>query len=208
WRSTRWTQASSTPPWHAPRATRNNAAGTWCAHGSTAPTGSASARRGTAAPAAALPGGPMPCSPARATPATPPSGSSPPRRATPRPGPVPRPPPGPPEPYSGPTMSTAAPAQPAAAAPPAATGPSAPRGTYQVRTFGCQMNVHGSERLTGMLETAGYTAAPADADPRRGEVDVVVFNTCAVRENADNKLYGTLGALRPAKAANPGLQIG
>ena len=104
-------------------------------------------------------------------------------------------------------MSTAATAQLADAAPPAATGPSTPRGTYQVRTFGCQMNVHDSERLTGMLETAGYTAAPADADPRRGEVDVVVFNTCAVRENADNKLYGTLGALRPAKDANPGMQI-
>src|SRR5690625_3805261 len=61
-------------------ATRNNAAGTWCAHGSTAPTGSASARSGTAAIAAALPGGWMPCSPARATPATSPSGRSEERR--------------------------------------------------------------------------------------------------------------------------------
>ncbi len=83
----------------------------------------------------------------------------------------------------------------------------APRGTYQVRTFGCQMNVHDSERLTGLLEEAGYEAAPADADAKKGEVDVVVFNTCAVRENADNKLYGNLGALRPAKSANPGMQI-
>ncbi|WP_193104219.1 tRNA (N6-isopentenyl adenosine(37)-C2)-methylthiotransferase MiaB [Brachybacterium sp. FME24] len=82
-----------------------------------------------------------------------------------------------------------------------------PRGTYQVRTFGCQMNVHDSERLTGMLEDSGLVAAPAEADPRRGEVDVVVFNTCAVRENADNKLYGTLGSLRPGKDANPGMQI-
>ncbi|MDN5821944.1 MAG: tRNA (N6-isopentenyl adenosine(37)-C2)-methylthiotransferase MiaB, partial [Brachybacterium sp.] len=82
-----------------------------------------------------------------------------------------------------------------------------PRGTYQVRTFGCQMNVHDSERLTGMLEDSGYVAAPADADARRGEVDVIVFNTCAVRENAAKKLYGTLGSLRPGKDANPGMQI-
>ena len=52
--------------------------------------------------------------------------------------------------------------------------------TYEVRTYGCQMNVHDSERLTGLLEEAGYVAAPGDSTP-----DVVVFNTCAVRENAD-----------------------
>ncbi|GAA1488537.1 tRNA (N6-isopentenyl adenosine(37)-C2)-methylthiotransferase MiaB [Brachybacterium sacelli] len=84
---------------------------------------------------------------------------------------------------------------------------SVPRGTYQVRTFGCQMNVHDSERLTGLLEDSGYVAAPPEADARHGEVDVIVFNTCAVRENADNKLYGTLGGLRPGKNANPGMQI-
>ncbi|PTT68042.1 tRNA (N6-isopentenyl adenosine(37)-C2)-methylthiotransferase MiaB, partial [Arthrobacter sp. HMWF013] len=61
--------------------------------------------------------------------------------------------------------------------------------TYQVRTFGCQMNVHDSERMAGMLEDAGYV--PADGE----QADVVVFNTCAVRENADNKLYGNLGML-------------
>ncbi|SLM91125.1 tRNA (N6-isopentenyl adenosine(37)-C2)-methylthiotransferase MiaB [Brachybacterium nesterenkovii] len=81
------------------------------------------------------------------------------------------------------------------------------RGTYHVRTFGCQMNVHDSERLTGLLEDAGYAAAPDGADATAGEVDVIVFNTCAVRENAANKLYGNLGALRPAKRANPALQI-
>ena len=74
--------------------------------------------------------------------------------------------------------------------------------TYEVRTYGCQMNVHDSERLTGLLEDAGYVAAPADA-----QADVVVFNTCAVRENADNKLYGNLSHLAPVKAANPGMQI-
>jgi tRNA-2-methylthio-N6-dimethylallyladenosine synthase len=64
------------------------------------------------------------------------------------------------------------------------------------------MNVHDSERLTGLLEEAGYVAAPADE-----QADVVVFNTCAVRENADNKLYGNLGHLAPVKASRPGMQI-
>jgi len=76
----------------------------------------------------------------------------------------------------------------------------APR-TYRVITYGCQMNVHDSERISGLLEDAGYVAAPGD------EADVVVFNTCAVRENADNRLYGNLGHLAPAKAARPGMQI-
>jgi tRNA-2-methylthio-N6-dimethylallyladenosine synthase len=81
------------------------------------------------------------------------------------------------------------------------TAPAAGR-TYQVRTYGCQMNVHDSERLTGLLEDAGYVAAAADS-----QADVVVFNTCAVRENADNKLYGNLGHLAPVKAQHPGMQI-
>ena len=74
--------------------------------------------------------------------------------------------------------------------------------TYQVRTYGCQMNVHDSERLAGLLEAAGYCRAPDGAD-----ADVVVFNTCAVRENADNKLYGNLSHLAPRKQAEPGMQI-
>ncbi|WP_109509571.1 tRNA (N6-isopentenyl adenosine(37)-C2)-methylthiotransferase MiaB [Nocardioides speluncae] len=74
--------------------------------------------------------------------------------------------------------------------------------TYEVRTYGCQMNVHDSERLTGLLEDAGYLAAPEGE-----QADVVVFNTCAVRENADNKLYGNLGHLAPVKAKKPGMQI-
>jgi len=76
----------------------------------------------------------------------------------------------------------------------------APR-TYEVRTYGCQMNVHDSERLAGLLEDAGYTRADS------GTPDVVVFNTCAVRENADNRLYGNLGHLAPVKARTPGMQI-
>jgi tRNA-2-methylthio-N6-dimethylallyladenosine synthase len=81
--------------------------------------------------------------------------------------------------------------------------PSAPRQrTYQVRTYGCQMNVHDSERLAGLLEAAGYRRAPDGTD-----ADVVVFNTCAVRENADNKLYGNLSHLAPRKQAEPHMQI-
>jgi tRNA-2-methylthio-N6-dimethylallyladenosine synthase len=74
--------------------------------------------------------------------------------------------------------------------------------TYQVRTYGCQMNVHDSERLAGLLEHAGYRMADTDEI-----ADVVVFNTCAVRENADNRLYGNLGHLAPVKARKPGMQI-
>jgi len=78
--------------------------------------------------------------------------------------------------------------------------------TYQVRTYGCQMNVHDSERLSGLLESAGYVDIIGVPDPPE-TADVVVFNTCAVRENADNKLYGNLGQLHPAKMKNPDMQI-
>jgi tRNA-2-methylthio-N6-dimethylallyladenosine synthase len=74
--------------------------------------------------------------------------------------------------------------------------------TYQVRTYGCQMNVHDSERLAGLLEAAGYERAAEGTD-----ADVVVFNTCAVRENADNKLYGNLSHLAPRKQSDPNMQI-
>ncbi len=80
--------------------------------------------------------------------------------------------------------------------------------TYEVRTYGCQMNVHDSERLTGLLEDAGYAPyQPAPEGEQAVFPDVVVFNTCAVRENADNRLYGNLGHLAPVKAAHPGMQI-
>lgn len=82
------------------------------------------------------------------------------------------------------------------------TSLAAPARTYQVRTYGCQMNVHDSERLAGLLEAAGYQRAAEGAD-----ADVVVFNTCAVRENADNKLYGNLSHLAPRKRGNPDMQI-
>ena len=74
--------------------------------------------------------------------------------------------------------------------------------TYQVRTYGCQMNVHDSGTARGLLEGAGYRQAPEGTD-----ADVVVFNTCAVRENADNKLYGNISHLAPRKQADPDMQI-
>lgn len=74
--------------------------------------------------------------------------------------------------------------------------------TYTVETYGCQMNVHDSERISGLLDEAGYIPALAGV-----QADVVVFNTCAVRENADNKLYGNLSFLAPIKKANPHMQI-
>jgi tRNA-2-methylthio-N6-dimethylallyladenosine synthase len=74
--------------------------------------------------------------------------------------------------------------------------------SYQVKTYGCQMNVHDSERLTGLLEGAGYVAASEGED-----ADILVFNTCAVRENADNKLYGNLAQLVERKQNDPNFQI-
>lgn len=74
--------------------------------------------------------------------------------------------------------------------------------TYTVETYGCQMNVHDSERIAGLLDEAGFMPAESGV-----QADIVVFNTCAVRENADNKLYGNLSFLAPIKKANPSMQI-
>jgi tRNA-2-methylthio-N6-dimethylallyladenosine synthase len=84
--------------------------------------------------------------------------------------------------------------------------PELPPRTYLVRTLGCQMNVHDSEHMAGMLEQAGYTRASSQ-DEAANTADVVVINTCAVRENAATKLYGNLGQLASIKAARPGMQI-
>lgn len=73
---------------------------------------------------------------------------------------------------------------------------------YLLRTYGCQMNEHDSERIAGLLESDGYEATTDEA-----EADVVVLNTCCIRENADNKLYGALGNLKTLKEARPDLQI-
>jgi tRNA-2-methylthio-N6-dimethylallyladenosine synthase len=73
---------------------------------------------------------------------------------------------------------------------------------YLIRTFGCQMNEHDSERIAGVLMADGMTPTD-DVDEAR----VVVFNTCAIRENADDRLYGNLGHLKPLKDRNPELRI-
>ena len=75
-------------------------------------------------------------------------------------------------------------------------------GRYVVRTYGCQMNEHDSERIAGLLDAEGYVEVNDESD-----ADVVVFNTCCIRENADNKLYGNLGHLKPWKEERDGRQI-
>ena len=73
---------------------------------------------------------------------------------------------------------------------------------FLIRTFGCQMNEHDSERIGGMLRADGMTPTEDVRDAR-----VIVLNTCAIRENADRKLYGNLGHLKPLKATRPDLRI-
>ena len=91
---------------------------------------------------------------------------------------------------------------------PTGTPPATGARTYLVRTLGCQMNVHDSEHMAGMLEQAGYVRAPLELDGSEAYVaDVVVINTCAVRENAAGKLYGNLGQLASVKRDRPGMQI-
>ncbi len=75
-------------------------------------------------------------------------------------------------------------------------------GKYVVRTFGCQMNEHDSERIAGLLEADGMQVTDDVED-----ADVVVLNTCCIRENADNKLYGTLGHLKSLKDRRPDMEI-
>ena len=74
--------------------------------------------------------------------------------------------------------------------------------SYIVRTYGCQMNEHDSERISGLLEADGLVRAENEAD-----ADVVVLNTCCIRENADNKLDGNLGHLKTWKGEREGRQI-
>src|SRR6478672_11152429 len=73
---------------------------------------------------------------------------------------------------------------------------------FYLRTYGCQMNEHDSERIAGLLAAEGMEPTDGLAD-----ADVVVFNTCCIRENADNKLYGHLGELKALKQQRPDLQI-
>ena len=73
---------------------------------------------------------------------------------------------------------------------------------YFVRTFGCQMNEHDSERIAGLLEANGMVRTT-----RADDADLIVLNTCTIRENADEKLYGYLGSLKRVKTENPGVKI-
>jgi tRNA-2-methylthio-N6-dimethylallyladenosine synthase len=74
--------------------------------------------------------------------------------------------------------------------------------TFHIRTFGCQMNEHDSERIAGLLSSDGMESTDDVAS-----ADVVYINTCTIRENADNRLYGNLGQLKAVKDANPGMRL-
>ena len=69
---------------------------------------------------------------------------------------------------------------------------------YLIRTFGCHMNEHDSERIAGLFELDGMVRTDSLED-----ADVIFINTCTIRENADNRLYGTLGHLKKLKDARP-----
>jgi tRNA-2-methylthio-N6-dimethylallyladenosine synthase len=75
--------------------------------------------------------------------------------------------------------------------------------TYHLTTFGCQMNEHDSERMKGMLESLGYRESG-----ERGDADLILFNTCSIREKADNRLVGHLGEAKRLKAEDPTRVIG
>ncbi|KKL16813.1 hypothetical protein LCGC14_2491830, partial [marine sediment metagenome] len=73
---------------------------------------------------------------------------------------------------------------------------------FLIRTFGCQMNKDDSQRIAGLLINEGYLPACDEA-----EADIMIFNTCCVRKNADDRLYGQVGALKPVKIERPDLII-
>ena len=76
------------------------------------------------------------------------------------------------------------------------------RKKMHITTFGCQMNAHDSEKLLGMLKEMGYEETAEEKD-----ADFVIYNTCCVRENAENKVYGNLGYLKHQKKENPDMRI-
>jgi tRNA-2-methylthio-N6-dimethylallyladenosine synthase len=85
---------------------------------------------------------------------------------------------------------------------PAPPAPQAGRGSYWITTFGCQMNKADSERMAGILEAMGYREAPAEL-----EADLVLYNTCTIRDNAEQKVYSYLGRQAQRKRANPNLTL-
>ncbi len=76
------------------------------------------------------------------------------------------------------------------------------KGTYNIKTYGCQMNVHESEKLAGMLRSLGYENTEDDT-----KADIIVFNTCAIRDGAEQKVFGNVGAVKNFKKANPNLIV-
>lgn len=73
---------------------------------------------------------------------------------------------------------------------------------YWITTYGCQMNVHESEKIAGILRARGYKQGKSEE-----EADIVVFNTCCIRENAENHAYGNIGALKKLKKSRPSMLI-
>lgn len=74
---------------------------------------------------------------------------------------------------------------------------------YLIRTFGCQMNDHDSETMSGLFELMGYAATDV-----KEEADIILLNTCAIRENAEDKVFGEIGHLKHLKREKPGLILG
>ena len=74
-----------------------------------------------------------------------------------------------------------------------------------IKTFGCQMNEHDSEKIAGMLEQMGYKLVPDETEGKyEGRIcDLVIFNTCCIRQNAEEKVFGHIGALKGAKRVKP-----
>ncbi len=89
---------------------------------------------------------------------------------------------------------------------PADTQDARGKGVFSVHTLGCQMNVHDSERIAGVLESAGYVRASEEQEQAH-DLDLIVMNTCAVRENAAERMYGTIGLWAKMKRERPGMQI-
>jgi len=77
------------------------------------------------------------------------------------------------------------------------------RGEYYIETFGCQMNVRDSETVAGLLENLGYSRAE-----NRENADVILFNTCCVRDHAEKRVFGNIGALKELKDERPNLILG
>ena len=80
------------------------------------------------------------------------------------------------------------------------------KGVFYVHTLGCQMNVHDSERIAGVLEDDGYMPATEEQAADK-DVDLIIMNTCAVRENAAERMYGTIGLWADLKRTHPNMQI-